>query len=146
MILKIFKGVWFLSVLGVMANLLYVYASLPEQVVVQEEAAGSVFASRELLFYGMTGMLVIVNAMVYVIGILHKDDENFRSWFHGLVICCNIFFVFAMSLVQTYNSGENFNFSRIGFLIYGSVSLVVIWASSWPLYSIFRKIFAKQAL
>jgi hypothetical protein len=146
MILKIFKAVWFLSVLVVLTNLLFVYASLPEQVVIQEETGGATLASKEFLFYVMTGVLVIVNVLVYIIGILHRSDENFRAWFHGLVITCNIFFVFSMSLISTYNSGENFNFSKISFLIYGSVSLVVIWASSWPLYSIFRKMFPKQAV
>jgi hypothetical protein len=146
MALKIFKAFWFLSVLVVLMNLLYVYASLPEQVVVQEEATGAILANREFLFYVMTAFLVFVNVLVYIISLLHRPDENFRSWFHGLVITFNIFFVFAMSLIQTYNSGEVFDFESIGFLIYGSVGLVVMWAVSWPLYAIFRKLFPKQAI
>jgi hypothetical protein len=146
MALKIFKAFWFLSVLVVLGNLLFVYASLPEQVVVQEEATGATLANREFLFYVMTGFLVFVNVLVYIIGILHKQDEDFRSWFHGLVITFNIFFVFAMSLIHTYNSGEVFDFQSIGFLIYGSIGLVVIWAVSWPLYRIFKKLFPKQAI
>lgn len=146
MVLKIFKALWFLSVLVVLANLLYVYASLPEVVVVQEESTGKVLASREFLFYATTIILVIINVLVYILGQLFIREEDFRSWFYGLIITINIFFVFAMKLVQVYNGNENFDFSRIGFLIYGSVGLVVLWAVSWPLYSIFRKISSKQTV
>jgi hypothetical protein len=146
MVLKIFKGIWFLSVLVVLANLLYVYASLPESVVIQEESNGAILANREFLFYVLTLLLMIVNVMVYIIAKMFPENEDFRSWFHGLIITMNIFFVFAMNLVQVYNSSENFDYSRIGFIIYGSVILVVLWAVSWPLYAIYRKIFAKQAV
>jgi hypothetical protein len=146
MVLKIFKGIWFLSVLVVLANLLYVYASLPESVVIQEESNGAILANREFLFYVLTLLLMIVNVMVYIIAKMFPENEDFRSWFHGLIITMNIFFVFAMNLVQVYNSSENFDYSRIGFIIYGSVILVVLWAVSWPLYVIYRKIFAKQAV
>ena len=36
MALKLLKGVWFLSMLAALATLLYVYAGLPQEVVVQE--------------------------------------------------------------------------------------------------------------
>ena len=36
MTLKLFRAAWFLSVLVVLANLLYVYASLPGEVIVRE--------------------------------------------------------------------------------------------------------------
>src|SRR4051812_2903329 len=47
MVLKIFKAVWFLSVLAVLANLLYVYAGLPEQVLIQDESTGRLLVNRE---------------------------------------------------------------------------------------------------
>jgi len=146
MILKIFKAVWFVSMLGVLADLLYVYAGLPENVIIQEEPAGQTFAGKESFFYGMMALLVITNVLVYVIGKFYSSDEDFRSWFHGLIITINIFFVMAMSLVLTYNSGERFDFSRILNIIYGSIGLVVLWAVSWPMYSIFRKFFPKEAV
>jgi hypothetical protein len=49
-------------------------------------------------------------------------------------------------LIGTYNSAEKFDYNRIGFAIYGSVILVIIWAVSWPLYRIFRGLFTKQAV
>lgn len=132
--------------LVVLANLLYVYASLPEQVVVQDESDGRILASREFFFYFIAVLLVIVNVMVYLTTRVFAGQESFRAWFHGLIITMNIFFVFALNLIQVYNSNEQFDFARIGFIIYGSVILVVGWAISWPAYVAYRKIFAKQAV
>jgi len=141
-----FKAVWFLSVLVVLVNLLYVYAALPPEVVIQEEVAGQTHASKELLFYLVTAALVVINVLVYFTRNLFERNEDFRAWFHGLIITINIFFVFAMSFVQLYNSAERYDYSRLQAIIYGSVGLMVLWAVSWPLYSIFRKIFPKHAV
>lgn len=137
---------WFLSVIAVFVNLLYVYASLPEEVVVQDESSGRVLANREFFFYGITGVLLIVNVLVYLTSKLYEAHEEFRAWFHGLIITMNIFFILAMNLIQVYNSAEKFDYASVGFIVYGSVALVILWAVSWPAYSIFRKIFPKQAV
>ena len=144
MILRIFKGVWFVSLLAVLANLLWVYAGLPEQVIVQEDAGGRIEVDREFMFYSLTFVILLVNVLVYIVKKLHQKNEGFRTWFHGLVITVNGFLVLAMNAIQTYNSGENFNFSKIGVILYASVILVVLWAMSWPVYSLFRKSLFKQ--
>jgi hypothetical protein len=146
MALKLFRGVWFLSVLVVFASLLYTYAGLPEQVVVQEETNGQITMGRDPFFYIMVAVIVLVNIMVYVIGKMFERDQDFRAWFHGLIITINIFFVIAMSHLGLYNSAESFDYSRIGFIIYGSVGLIILWAASWPVYQLYRKIFVKQAV
>jgi hypothetical protein len=142
MVLRFFKGIWFISLLVVLASLLWVYAGLPEQVIVQEDVSGRVEANREFLFYVLTFLIVVVNVLVYVFKKL--KNEEFRAWFHGVVISINVFLVLAMNVIQTYNSGENFNFSDIGFIIYGSLGLIVFWSLSWPVYSLYRKSLAKQ--
>ncbi len=142
MILRIFKAVWFLSLLAALANLLWVYAGLPEQVIIQEDMGGRIEANRDFFFYVLTFLIVVVNVLVYLFKKLQGED--FRAWFHGLVITINLFLVLAMNVVQTYNSGENFNFGKIGFILYTSVALVVLWSVSWPIYSLFRKNVAKQ--
>jgi hypothetical protein len=143
MVLKLFRGVWFLSVLAVLSNLLYVYASLPEQVVIQEEETGQTLVARESFFYIMTGILVLINVTVYSIGKIYARQQDFRAWFHGLIVTINMFFIIAMSIILTYNSAERFDFSRILFIVYGSIGLVIVWAISWPVYVIIRKIIAK---
>lgn len=137
---------WFLSVLAVLANLLYVYAGLPQNVILQNEGDGVVQANRELLFYVLTAMLVVVNVLVYIIRKLFSSEDDFRSWFYGLIITINIFFILAMNLVQVYNSSEKFDYSVVGFMVYGSVALMVTWAVSWPLIAVYKKLHAKPAI
>lgn len=146
MVLKVFKAVWFLSMVIVLADLLYVYASLQETVIVQENSDGRVLVDRNVFFYIAMLTLAVCNALVYTTAKLFRYQEDFRAWFHGLVVSLNIFFVVAMHLINLYNSSEHFDYARIGFIIYGSVMLVVGWAISWPVYKIFKGTSAKQVV
>lgn len=146
MVLKIFKGVWFLSMLAVLANLLYIYASLPEQVSLMEDGVEVYSVGREFLFYIALAVIALANVMVYLFSKSLTPDEDFRTWIHGLVITLNIFFIIAMSFISLYNSTERFDFNRIGFIIYGSVGLVALWVIGWPVYRIFRKPTAKAVV
>jgi hypothetical protein len=143
MTLKLFKAIWFLSMLAVLANLLYVYASLPEQVSLMEGGVEIYSIGREQLFYSAMVVIAFSNVMVYLFSKSIAPDVEFRTWLHGLVITLNIFFIIGMSFISLYNSAERFDFSRIGFIIYSSVVLVVIWALSWPVYRISRKLMSK---
>jgi cytochrome c biogenesis factor len=146
MVLKVFKAVWFLSVVIVLADLLWVYASLPERVIVQETTQGRIEVDRNGFFYIVMTILALCNALVYATPKLFRDQEDFRTWFYGLIISLNIFFVVGMSLINLYNSAEHFDYPRIGFIIYGSVLLVIGWAMSWPVYKIFKGTTAKQVV
>lgn len=144
MILKVFKAVWFLSLLGVLGNLMYVYAGLPEQVSVAEEGGATTYVmNKEALFYSALGFILILNLLVYLFSKSITPSESFRTWIHGLVITLNIFFVVGFSFIGLYNSAEHFDYIRIGPIIYGSVILVAAWAIAWPVYAIGRRIFAK---
>jgi hypothetical protein len=142
MIFKLFKGLWFLSLLAALAVLLFVYAGFPEKVVVQEKASRLVMLPRDAIFYIAVAMMAITNMLIFIIGKMFQN-ESFKTWFYGLIITLNIFFIVALNMLGTFNSGENFNYSRIDFIIYGSVVLILIWGASWPFYSVYRKIFHK---
>jgi hypothetical protein len=146
MTLKLFKAAWFLSMLVVLANLLYVYASLPEQVMVAEEGVETYSMGRDQLFYAAMAVIALANVIVYLFSKKVMPREDFRTWLHGLVITVNIFFIIGMSFISLYNSAERFDFSRIGFIIYSSVGLIVIWVVSWPLYLLGRRFLSKQAV
>jgi hypothetical protein len=146
MLLKIFRVGWFLSFLVLFATLLYNYAGWQEQLVVQEESNEPVSMSREALFYILVAVFAVVNVLVYLVGKVYAEQYKLRAWFHGLIITINIFFIVAMNLVGLYNSAEKFDYSRIGFIIYGSIALVVCWAVAWPVYLVFNKFFFKQAV
>lgn len=141
-----FKAMWFLSVLVVLANLLYVYASLPETVIIREEGAARVSVSRELLFYILMTAILIVNVMVYLFRKMVLEAENLRAWFHGQVITINIFFIIAMQALNVFNNQEIFDHSRVQFFLSGSLGLILLWAILWPLYLLYQKFFFKQAI
>jgi len=147
MVLKLFKAAWFLSAVVALANLLYIYAGIQQQeIVVQEVEGGALLITRDVFFYCSLGALAFVNFTVYLTSKVFAKEEDFRAWFHGLVVTINMFFVIAFSLIGTYNSAEKFDYSRIGFAIYGSVGLVVVWAVGWPVYRIFKAFATKQAV
>lgn len=146
MVLKIFRLVWFLSVIGLLAGLLYVYAGLPENVLVFQDGARKVLLSRDVLFYSATGCIMLVNLMVYPMRRFFVREEGLRSWFHGLIVTMNFFFFVALLTLSTYNSGEQYDYQNIGIVIYSSLFLMIAWAIGWPVYLLFQKIFPKRVV
>jgi hypothetical protein len=129
----------------VLGFFMYVYASLPDPVVVMEDPE-RVTLSKEVIFYIILSTLAVFNMFVYVFRSLNKtpEGEAFVSWFYGLVICLNLFVIVAVSYLSLFNSGERFQYERIGVIIYGSIGLMILWAFSWPVYLASRRIFAKK--
>ncbi len=147
MYLKIFRVVWFVSILAVMGVFMYVYASLPDPVVVLEQPE-YVTVGKESFFYVMLGLIAIFNAFVYIFRSLrrHEEGEGFVTWFYGLVICLNIFFIVACAYVSLFNSGEAFDYSRIGVIIYGAIFLILAWIAGGIIWSIAQKFIPKKSL
>lgn len=139
MVLKLLKAIWFLSMLATLVALLYVYATLPQEVLVQDDTDARVAISNELFFYLAMIFIAISNAMVYVMAKIFKSNEDLRTWFYGLVITLNIFFIIGMNFISLYNSAEKFDYDRIAVIIYGSLALIILWASAWPVYVIFKR-------
>lgn len=144
MIVKIFRALRFLSMLAVLGNLLYVYASLPEQVVVFEQGVESISVGRDTLFYSAMTIIALVNVLVYLFSKKLAPADDFRTWLNGLVMVLNIFFIIAMSFIAVYNSAEKYDFESIGFIIYSSFGLVVLWMAGWPIYLISKNFLTKQ--
>ncbi len=145
MILKIVKGIWFVSLMAWMASFLYVYASLQEMVIIRE-AEERVMVSREVVFYAFLGAVVLFNGMVFIVNKLFIGREEFLTWFYGLIVCLNVFFLIVINFIAVINSGERFSYDSIGYFIYGSVFLFTAWACAWPLYSVFRRISSKPSI
>jgi len=140
MALKLFKAVWAFSLLAVLGTFMYVYASLPENVILQEsESTFSI--SREVFFYIILALLALCNMLVFVFSKLYsrEGDQDFLTWFYGQIITLNFFFIIALSYASLYNSSEKFDYSRIAWVIYGSVGLMIVWALTWPVYAGIRR-------
>ena len=146
MSVKIFKAVWFLSMLAVLVNLLFTYAGLPLDVVVNENGGSFISVGKDNFFYLAASLIAIINALVFVVNKFYDKEMDFRTWFYGLVICLNFFFVVALNFITLYNSGDEFDYSRIEYLILGSTGLFVVWALGWPVYSLYKKIYIKESV
>ena len=146
MVLRIFKAIWFLSMLTTLAVLLFNYAGLPETVAVQEDGISQISINKEAFFYLCMSLLALINVLVFVINKLYTKQTDFRTWFYGLVITFNIFFIISISLINVYNSSERFNYNNIAFAVYGSLVLLILWTLAWPIYVIYLKFFPKQSI
>lgn len=146
MALKLLKAVWFLSMVAALGALLYVYASLPQDVIVQDEENSNVSVSNEVFFYVAMVLIAIMNVTVYLIAKVFKRQEDLRTWFYGLITTLNIFFIIGLNFIALYNSSERFDYDRIAFIIYGSLGLILIWAVSWPVYLVFKRINSKPVI
>jgi hypothetical protein len=149
MVLKIFKGVWFFFLLATLGIFLYVYAALPENISFLKTgpAVPALFITRNGLFYSTLALLAMLNALVFLVSkVFGRRNEYFTAWVYGLVTLFNLFLIVALEFVSVYNSQERFNYESIGYIIYGSVALVVIWSALWPLYRLFQRFSDKQAV
>ena len=146
MVIKIVKGVWFMSLLVTVAIFMYVYASLPDRILLGgDESYPSI--SRNGLFYSMLALLAIFNSLVFAISRLFLDrHELFLSWFYGLVIFLNLFLVVVMQFTNLLNSHEKYDYDEIGYIIYGSIALLVFWSTLWPLFWFIQKIRNKETV
>lgn len=142
--LRIFRSVWFLSLMAVTAALLYGYASMQEEVVVREEVESSISISRDTFFYIVLACLAIINVLVFIIARIMVRSEDFKSWFYGLVITFNIFFIVGIGFISLYNSGESYQYARLQPIIYASIGLFVIWSFSWPLYLAYKRLSSRS--
>lgn len=139
MVLKLLKAIWFLSMLATLGALLYVYATLPQEVLVQDDDQARLAISNELFFYLAMVFIAISNSMVYVMAKVFKSNEDLRSWFFGLIIALNLFVIIGMNFISLYNSEEKYDFERLAVVIYGSLGLIILWAAAWPVYAIFKR-------
>jgi hypothetical protein len=144
MALKILKVIWVFSLLGTIAAFMYVYAGLPENVIVNENPE-TISLSRETFFYIVLGVMAVANALVFVVTrIFPEKESDFKAWFYGLIAFANLFFVIGLSFISLYNSNEKYDFGRLGTIIYGSIGLLLVWATSWPVYRVIQKFLTKQ--
>lgn len=146
MVLKIFKGVWFFSLLALFGLFFYIYAALPQEVALSE-SEGSISISRNSFFYSAITLFALINVLVFVVTkLLSNGDQGFSSWFYGLVITINLFFLASLGFLHVFNGGDRYDYSRMGPIMYGSLILICVWMISWPGYRMIKKIFPSKGL
>ena len=140
MIVKVFRLVWYFSLLAVSGILLYTYAGLPQDVTFLNLQGIAGTLSRDIYFYIVIGVLVLANVLPLIMIRGGFKSDFFKAWVYGLIVACNIFFCMGLGFVSIFNSTESYDFSRIAVTIYGSVALVALWSFVWPLYRIFMRL------
>ncbi len=138
---KILKFVWLVSFAGVSVMLFYIYAGLPEMVAYAGEPATSVdYIDKEMFFYIFLVMIALINVGMYFLatrkiglhGLSSSKSIRVVSWEFGLGIVVNIFLSISMIFISVFNSGEKFDYSNFGYLVYFSFGLIVVWIISLP--------------
>lgn len=124
---RVFRSVWFLSVVAVLATMLYQYASWPEEVVIGQGNVNFITLSRDGFFYAVMAVLAFVNVTVYVVKSQAKNADGFVAWFYGFIAVINFFLIIALGFISLFNSSEDYRFGEIGFIIYGSLFLIGMW-------------------
>lgn len=143
MALKIFKGVWFFSLVGLLVVFFYVYAGLPQDVALWKEGS-NISVSRNALFYISLLLMALINVMVFMVrGIIGQKDERFITWFYGLIISVNLFLIASLGLLNVFNGGDRYNYISMAPVIYGSLILICLWIASWPVYLLSQKLSSK---
>jgi hypothetical protein len=139
MILKIFKGVWFFSLLGLLALFFYVYASMPEVVLFSDDTE-VVSMSRNNFFYLFVSVMAVVNVLVFMIDkLVNRSIQGFSAWFYGLVVTLNAFFFSTLLYLLALNGGDRYDFSRMGPAMFGTMILILLWLIGGAFYFILKK-------
>jgi len=133
MIVKISKAVWAISLFAAVGVLLFTYAGFPDEIAISESTTGQAQTiGRNVLFYTALLLLTFVNVTIYLVNRL-MTEPLFKAWYHGLLVTLNLFIVVALEFINLFNSAERYDYEGIGYIIYGSVILIVLWALVWPI-------------
>ena len=96
------------------------------------------FVTRDTFFYLALGILALTNVLFY--GLVYYTNSKasgglskiLQGWSYSFSTVLNAFFVVVMLFINTFNSGEQFSYHNLGYLVYITLALVVIWLLSLP--------------
>jgi hypothetical protein len=146
MVLKIFKGVWFFSLMALFAAFIYVYAGLPEEIQFSDVPAGASMP-RSTFFYASALVFALINSLVFLANqLVNTKSDSFSSWFYGLVISFNAYFTTSLSYIYVVNGGERYNYPQMGPGMYFTLILLVGWIAAGLILYIFKKFLSKQTI
>lgn len=138
MIVKIFRAVWFFSLLLLLALFFYSYAGWPDPLALDDSLSPAT-VSKDGLFYSVLACIGFTSVLAFVAGRWKHSSPQFRSWFFGLISCFHLFAAMAINFISIFNSSEKFDFARLAVVIYGSLILMLAWAASWPVVYLLGK-------
>lgn len=141
MILKIFKVIWFVSLLAMTGVFVYSYASWPQLVNFSEKEGGAAL-DKGILFYICLGLAAIFNALIFVVTRI-KFSDAFTTWYYGLVTVFHSFLVSGFIFITIFNSLETYDYSMVGPTLYASIIILMLWSAAWPIYVLYNRLSAQ---
>ena len=141
---RLLKAFWFVTLMGTSAYLLYVYAGFrADQLIFISDSFGG--SSRESFIFICLSIITSANFILYS---LHwnlrkrdsKEADFIKGWLMGLGAVLNFFLVISLSFLQVFNGGEQFDYTNFGYLVIFSLTLILLWTLSMPVYFIKLKI------
>ena len=146
MVARFFSALGSLIMIFAFLVLLFSYANYPEEVLVYIDNAGESvsYLSKSTIFYIALAFIVLINATIMGLGkILKNQDEEMELSRAGLGITqifFNLFFISSVYFISILNSGENFNYSNFGYLIYVTGILLLLSI----LFTVFTRLVLKK--
>jgi hypothetical protein len=129
-----------LSLLGGLATLMFVYADVPQMVIVYKQADLVYRIAKDVLFYVALATMVVPHFIVGQIArMLSKMNfaPQVSNWFALFTVVTNIFFIVSLYFVNILNSLEKFDFNYFGYLTVLGLLLVLGWIGVM-LYLLFK--------
>ena len=122
---NIIKGFWFVTFVLVFGILLYVFASLPEQVHYSENNT----VDSNTFFYVALAIIAFTNFPLYALSLKFKKDESLArtiyGWIFTLATVLNGFLFIVLQYMSLFNSSEKVNYSFYGYFLYICLAMLV---------------------
>ncbi len=136
---KVFKSIWWFSIIGIFTVLMWVYASLPSFVNIEaaELFKYPVQFKKEPFFYIALAVVVVFNFLIYGGGLWMAKKTRplaaaLSSWFFAFGIALNFFLIVGLNTINTLNSGEKVNTGGVELLVWLSLAFLAIAALALP--------------
>lgn len=138
---RILKLIWFVSFGIVLVILFWVYAALPDMVAYAgDNFSNFEYLDKEFFFNFYLALIGIANIALYFIArefVKNKKTKRRKyirlaGWTFGLAFVINLFLIISMIFLSILNSGEKFDYSNFGYLVYFSLGMIFLWVLSLP--------------
>ena len=139
---RLIKYLWFITVLALLASLLWIYASLPNEVGVLANEFGEAneFLEKNQFFYVFFGFFALINIILFGLRNMlvsqterfsHQLDPSRRSlqlslsqWMLAFASSLNIFFILALVYLAAFNSTDVNSLQTYQVLVYAGPVLI----------------------
>lgn len=139
-IISVFTSLTFILFLAI---LLIVYAFLPDPVGILFYKDGNTVyeITRNTFFYTSLGLFFLLQLAFYLFriyvlnrGLYRLDKRDLATWFRGMFLCVNIFFILLVIYIGLANNAINYSYSSIINLAFIGPFILLGWLMLLPVF------------